>query len=116
MATRSSPTLARLCLMNMFLHNIGEIEGGAAISSNDSLVADAGKRFDYVLANPPFGRKSSMSFTNEEGEQERDELTYNRPGFLGDDVKQTAQFRTTHSHDAQDHWPHCRRRTGQRTV
>ena len=35
----------RLCLMNMFLHNIGEIEGGAPISSNDSLVADAGERF-----------------------------------------------------------------------
>ena len=71
----------RLCLMNMFLHNIGEIEGGAPISANDSLVADAGDRFDYVLANPPFGKKSSMSFTNEEGEQEKDELTYNRQDF-----------------------------------
>ena len=71
----------RLCLMNMFLHNIGEIEGGAPISANDSLVADAGERFDYVLANPPFGKKSSMSFTNEEGEQEKDELTYNRQDF-----------------------------------
>ena len=71
----------RLCLMNMFLHNIGEIEGGAPISPNDSLVADAGERFDYVLANPPFGKKSSMSFTNEEGAQEKDELTYNRQDF-----------------------------------
>ncbi len=71
----------RLCLMNMFLHNIGEIDGGAPISPNDSLVADAGKRFDYVLANPPFGKKSSMSFTNEEGEQEKDDLTYNRQDF-----------------------------------
>ncbi len=71
----------RLCLMNMFLHNIGEIEGDAPVSSNDSLVADSGKRFDYVLANPPFGKKSSMSFTNEEGEQEKDDLTYNRQDF-----------------------------------
>lgn len=71
----------RLCLMNMFLHNIGEIDGESMISSNDSLVADSGKRFDYVLANPPFGKKSSMSFTNEEGEQERDDLTYNRQDF-----------------------------------
>ena len=44
-------------------------------------MADAGKRFDYVLANPPFGKKSSMSFTNEEGEQEKDDLTYNRQDF-----------------------------------
>ena len=71
----------RLCLMNLFLHNIGEIDGGAPISPNDSLVADDGKRYDYVLANPPFGRKSSLSFTNEEGEQETDDLTYNRQDF-----------------------------------
>ena len=71
----------RLCLMNMFLHNIGEIDGGVSISPNDSLVADAGKRFDYVLANPPFGKKSSMSFTNEQGEQKKDSLTYNRQDF-----------------------------------
>ena len=71
----------QLCLMNMFLHNVGEIDDGAPISPNDSLVADAGPRFDYVLANPPFGKKSSMSFTNEEGEQETDDLTYNRQDF-----------------------------------
>lgn len=71
----------RLCLMNMFLHNIGEIDGNSAVSSNDALVADSGQRYDYVLANPPFGKKSSMSFTNAEGEQDRDDLTYNRQDF-----------------------------------
>ena len=67
--------------MNMFLHNFGEIDGAATVSPNDSLVADDGKRFDYVLANPPFGKKSSMTFTNEEGELEKDDLTYNRQDF-----------------------------------
>ncbi len=71
----------RLALMNMFLHNIGEIDGEGSISSNDALVASSPKTYDYVLANPPFGKKSSMSFTNEEGEQEKDELTYNRQDF-----------------------------------
>jgi type I restriction enzyme M protein len=71
----------RLCLMNMFLHNIGEIDGEVMISPNDALVAPSSKSFDYVLANPPFGKKSSMSFTNEEGEQETDDLTYNRQDF-----------------------------------
>ncbi len=71
----------RLCLMNMLLHNIGEIDGDSSISPNDSLIADDGQRFDYVLANPPFGKKSSMSFTNAEGEQEKDDLTYNRQDF-----------------------------------
>ena len=71
----------RLCLMNMYLHNIGEIDGDVLISSNDSLVAPSSQSYDYVLANPPFGKKSSMSFTNEEGEEETDDLTYNRQDF-----------------------------------
>ena len=71
----------RLALMNMFLHNIADIEGENFISPTDSLVADTGLRVDYVLTNPPFGKKSSMTFTNEEGEQETDDLTYNRQDF-----------------------------------
>jgi type I restriction enzyme M protein len=71
----------RLCLMNMFLHNIGEIDGDVLISSNDALVAPPTQTYEYVLANPPFGKKSSMTFTNEEGEEETDDLTYNRQDF-----------------------------------
>jgi len=36
---------------------------------------------DYVLANPPFGKKSSMTITNEEGDEDRDALTYERQDF-----------------------------------
>ena len=75
------PGTRRLALMNMFLHNIGEIDGNSMVSPNDALVASSAKTFDYVLANPPFGKKSSMSFTNDEGEQEKDDLTYNRQDF-----------------------------------
>ena len=71
----------RLCLMNMFLHNIGEIDGESPVSSTDALIADSGKRFDYVLANPPFGKKSSMTFTNAEGDEEKEDLVYNRQDF-----------------------------------
>jgi len=71
----------RMCLMNMFLHNIGEIDGESMISPNDALIADAGTRFDYVLANPPFGKKSSMTSTNAEGEMEKEDFTYNRQDF-----------------------------------
>ena len=71
----------RLALMNLFLHNIGDIDSDNFISSADSLVADPGIRVDYVLTNPPFGKKSSMTFTNEEGEQEKEDLTYNRQDF-----------------------------------
>jgi type I restriction enzyme M protein len=71
----------RLCLMNMVLHNIGEIDGDSLVSPNDALVASSPYSVDLVLANPPFGKKSSMTFTNEEGEQEKDNLTYNRQDF-----------------------------------
>jgi len=67
--------------MNCFLHNIGDFDSDTFISSTDSLVADSGLRVDYVLANPPFGKKSSMTFTSEEGEQEAEDLTYNRQDF-----------------------------------
>lgn len=71
----------RMCLMNMYLHNIGEIDGDTFISSNDALVADDGKRYDYVLANPPFGKKSSMTITNDKGDIEKEDLSYNRQDF-----------------------------------
>lgn len=71
----------RLALMNLFLHNIGDIDSDNSISPNDSLITDSGTRYDYILANPPFGKKSSMTFTNEEGEQEKEDLTYNRTDF-----------------------------------
>jgi type I restriction enzyme M protein len=75
------PNTRRMCLMNLFLHNIGDFESENFISPADALISDSGLRVDYVLANPPFGRKSSMTATNEEGEQEKDELTYNRQDF-----------------------------------
>lgn len=71
----------RLCLMNMFLHGIGEMTGETLVSPTDALISPPSRIFDFVLANPPFGKKSSMSFTNAEGEQETEELTYNRQDF-----------------------------------
>ena len=71
----------RLCLMNMLLHGIGEMTGETTVSPTDALISPPSETFDYVLANPPFGRKSSMSFTNADGEQETDDLTYNRQDF-----------------------------------
>ena len=71
----------RLCLMNMFLHGIGEMTGESLVSPTDALISAPSKGVDIVLANPPFGKKSSMSFTNAEGEQETEDLTYNRQDF-----------------------------------
>ncbi len=70
-----------MCLMNLYLHNIGDIYGNVPVTLGDALLLDLGIRVDYVLTNPPFGKKSSLTFTNEEGEQEEEDLVYNRQDF-----------------------------------
>ncbi|MFQ5605680.1 MAG: class I SAM-dependent DNA methyltransferase, partial [bacterium] len=75
------PGTARLCLMNLVLHNIGDLNSEPPIERNDSLAADAGDRFDYVMTNPPFGKKSSITITNEDGTQKKESFTYQRQDF-----------------------------------
>ena len=43
--------------------------------------ADPGERFEMVLTNPPFGRKSSMTFVSDEGEVAREDLVVVRDDF-----------------------------------
>lgn len=45
------------------------------------LEADPGERFEMVLTNPPFGRKSSMTFVSDEGEVAREDLVVVRDDF-----------------------------------
>src|SRR3990172_6843834 len=74
--------VARLCAMNLMLHGIGG-PGGEAIEVNDSLKADPGERFDIVLTNPPFGKKSSFTVVGENGEASKEKETYERDDFWG---------------------------------
>lgn len=75
------PDAARLCLMNLYLHNIGDLNSEPPIERADSLLAAPSEKFDYVLTNPPFGKKSSITITNEDGTQSRETLTYERQDF-----------------------------------
>ncbi len=71
--------VARLCVMNLYLHGIGGEE--SPIEVGDSLISDPGDRFDVVLTNPPFGKKSSITISNGEGGGSRESLTYEREDF-----------------------------------
>lgn len=73
------PNARRMCLMNLFLNNIGDFNSEPPIVLGDALTAKPKVNFDYVLTNPPFGKKSSITVTNEEGEKQS--LTYNREEF-----------------------------------
>jgi type I restriction enzyme M protein len=76
-------SVVRLCAMNLLLHGIGPsgIESEPPVSTDDALRADPGDRFDLVLTNPPFGKKSSVMVVNAEGESERETLTVVRDDF-----------------------------------
>jgi type I restriction enzyme M protein len=72
---------ARLCVMNLYLHGIGVNGDTSPIHVGDSLASDPGMRFDIVLTNPPFGKKSSVTFVNEAGETKREAQTIVRDDF-----------------------------------
>ena len=74
------PGTARLAIMNLYLHGI-DAEPCPVVSGADSLAADPGERFSMVLTNPPFGKKSSFSIVNEEGDLEKEEASYERQDF-----------------------------------
>jgi type I restriction enzyme M protein len=71
---------ARLCAMNMLLHGIGSQEFEPVLVS-DSLAADPGDRFDMILTNPPFGKKSSTTIVGEDGKASKERDTVERGDF-----------------------------------
>ena len=70
---------ARLGVMNLYLHGIGGDETNIIV--DDSLRSHPGVNYDMVLTNPPFGRKSSLTFVNSKGESEKETLMVERPDF-----------------------------------
>lgn len=77
---------ARLCVMNLYLHGIGANgapgeAGRSPIRVDDSLATHPGEYFDMVLTNPPFGKKSSVTFITDEGEIRRETQNIVRQDF-----------------------------------
>lgn len=71
--------VVRLCAMNLYLHGIGN--GGSPVHQGDTLAADHGDRFDVVLTNPPFGKKSSYTVVGEDGSITTERENYEREDF-----------------------------------
>lgn len=90
-------SVARLCCMNLLLHGIGEggsgvpplmhgeqrrdasatLEEDVPVQVKDALAGKHGE-YDIVLANAPFGKKSSVTIVNEAGEQAKESVVINR--------------------------------------
>jgi len=75
--------VTRLCAMNLVLHGVGPENGGREppVQTADSLRSEPKEHADVVLTNPPFGRKSSITVVNKEGETDKQTEVYNRPDF-----------------------------------
>jgi type I restriction enzyme M protein len=71
--------VVRLCAMNLYLHGVGN--GGSPVYQGDALSGDNGKRFDVVLTNPPFGKKSSYKVVGEDGQVSTERENYEREDF-----------------------------------
>lgn len=71
--------VVRLCGMNLYLHGIGN--GESPIRSGDALASDPGHRYDVILTNPPFGKKSSYKVIGEDGEVDTEREDYEREDF-----------------------------------
>lgn len=67
---------ARLCLMNLYLHGIGDLQKTPDIQVSDSLnpqkVNKEVPKVKIVLANPPFGKSSSDIPTTDENQAKKD--------------------------------------------
>jgi type I restriction enzyme M protein len=75
-------SVTRLCAMNLMLHGIGSDtdSDNLPVVTKDALAAKHGE-YDIVLANPPFGKKSSVTVIGADGEQSKESLTINRDDF-----------------------------------
>jgi type I restriction enzyme M protein len=74
-------SVTRLCAMNLLLHGIGSETGDdLPVITKDALAGKYGE-YEIVLANPPFGKKSSVTIVNEAGESSKESLVINRDDF-----------------------------------
>lgn len=109
--------VTRLCAMNLLLHNVGptpqelaklrgelivggkspeqadaEIDRRLPVRTDDGLRELGSARFNVVLTNPPFGRKSSILVVGEDGDTDREAITYEREDFWATTTNKQLNF------------------------
>lgn len=72
--------VVRLCAMNLHLHGLGG--DPPPVSQGDALAQPAMDRYNVILTNPPFGKKSSYAVIGDDGEIVRERIDYERPDFI----------------------------------
>jgi type I restriction enzyme M protein len=109
--------VTRLAAMNLMLHGVGptpqeldillakliksgmppakakaEVESRLPIKTDDALREAGSARFEVVLTNPPFGKKSSIMIVTDEGETDRESISYERGDFWASTTNKQLNF------------------------
>jgi len=109
--------VTRLCAMNLLLHGVGprtdelaalrrtlidkgmapeqadaEIDSRLPVRTDDALRELGTTRYDVVLTNPPFGKKSSVMVVSDEGETAREAIVYEREDFWASTTNKQLNF------------------------
>lgn len=77
------PGVVSLCAMNLYLHGIGSTNDAndPPVDRADALAKPSGKKFDMILANPPFGKKGGYTIVGEDGKISTEKQEYERDEF-----------------------------------
>lgn len=109
--------VTRLAAMNLMLHGVGptpqeldaaraelikkgkspdeadaEIDKRLPVKTDDALREIGTTRYEVVLTNPPFGKKSSIMVVTDEGETDRESITYERDDFWASTTNKQLNF------------------------
>ena len=74
------PEVVRLAAMNLYLHGITGAE--SVVEARDALLGAAGRTYDVILTNPPFGRKQSYRIVRDDGDIDSEREDYDRTDFF----------------------------------
>ncbi len=109
--------VTRLCAMNLMLHGVGptpqeleklrasrvakgaspaeadaEMDARLPLRTDDALRELGATRYEVVLTNPPFGKKSSIMVVTDEGETDRESIVYERDDFWASTTNKQLNF------------------------
>ncbi len=100
------PGVVSLCAMNMYLHGIGKVAEASSLSSGkgqrqdasatvdraDALAQPSGRKFEMILANPPFGKKGGYTIVGDDGKISTEKQEYERDEFWATTANKQLNF------------------------
>jgi type I restriction enzyme M protein len=88
------PGVVSLCAMNLYLHGIGSTADAndPPVDRADALAQPSGRKFDMILANPPFGKKGGYTIVGDDGKISTEKQEYERDEFWATTANKQLNF------------------------